>query len=253
MSRYGLILLLLAAGILPASAEAQFSYQEPEAASSFIGEATADFSSEYIWRGLEYNSEFVFLPSLRLNERGLEIAAFGVLDLTDSNGLENDFTQWIFRGGLARGDAGGSIGLFYNYYYYPEHNRSKTQEVSLEMEWGRPIFMAIDIYWDFDRAHGFYGRAGIGGKIDLDPLLIEPRCSVGAASSNYLETYYAVDKDSFCDLVSSIKAELRIVAGLRLTVKVSYYQLMTSALRQATMAEREGDYWWYQLGAAWRF
>jgi len=221
----------------------------PEPQPELTGDIKADFSSEYIWRGEEFNSEAVFLPSVRLNENGIELAALGVLDLTDSNDLKGDFSQWIFRGGLAKISQEVSFGLFYNYYYYPEHNRPKTQEVSLEMQWGYPAFFGLDVYWDFDYAEGLYGKASLGYTLDLDPVMIEPRIAAGAASGNYLNAYYGVDKDSFCDMDCSLAAEINVAGGFTLLGKISYYQLLTSDLRDAARAGREGDYWWYQGGA----
>ncbi|HOO78678.1 MAG TPA: hypothetical protein PK636_10270 [bacterium] len=252
MSRTAALICILGLAAA-ASAPAQPYFQPQEGGQEFNGDVTALFPSQYIWRGLEYNPDFVFQPSIRLNESGVEIGADGTLDMTNVDGLKGDFSQWRFRGGLARRTAEGGVSLMYVYYYYPEHNRHKTQELALEMSWGRPLFIEFDIYWDFDYAEGFYGKADLGYFLDMSPFFLTPRVGIGGADGKWNEAYYGVDKTAFCDFLTSLELGIDLGEGLLVTGSVSYYQIASSDLREAVRPLQRGDYWWYTLGAAWNF
>jgi len=133
------------------------------------GKIDVDFSSQYIWRGLELNRQAVFQPAIRLGDKGLEIEALGNMDLTSSNENRGKFTRWIYRAGLARRTQEGEVAFSYFYYDNQYIGYPKTQEIGLEARWGYPMFAGGNVYWDFDNANGFYSilRSVTSGISDL--------------------------------------------------------------------------------------
>jgi len=208
--------------------------------------------SQYVWRGYEFNPDAVFQPALRLNEKGLEIGAQGTVDMTDANEMKGDLSDWKLRAGLARHTPGGEVALTYNYYGY-RGDRNKTQEIALELAWGNPFFMGLDVYWDIDRTDGFYGRlsTGFGWKTGFFSLI--PSVSVGAATDKYLDYYFGVDSNSFCDLQVSLRAEAELATGVSIVAQGDYSELLTSDLREARATFARGDRFWWGGGMSFRF
>lgn len=217
------------------------------------GKLDVNFSSEYIWRGLELNHQFVMQPSARINESGLEIEAIGNMDLSSSNDNRGKFTRWIYRGGLARRSREGSAAISYIYYDNKNLGFSKTQEIAIEVEYGYPLFAGGDVYYDFDNADGFYFRSALGYKGDIGPLRIIPKLSLGYATSHYQDYYFGIHENSFLDVVASLKAEFNIVSGLFIYLEGDYYELSKSGLRHSEENIRQGENFYWQGGVDFRF
>ncbi len=242
--------------IIPLSTPAQYS-QSPIAKSDFNGELNIDFASQYIWRGLEYNPKTVFQPSLRLNEHGFEIAVLGNYDITDANGHEGQFTEAIYRIGMAQHALGSDFSLTYNYYSYPKNNPvtgdAKTQEIALETKWGDPTYAGLNIYWDIDRADGFYLQSLVGFTWRTGPLSVTPQLALAFATGNYQYHYFNRHENTFVDFEASIEVELEVCKGVYLTAEGLYYELMKSGLREAHEATERGENFWAEGGLSFRF
>ncbi len=219
---------------------------------SFAGDLDVLAFSQYVWRGREFNPDGVLQPNLRLNEKGLELGGQGTLDLNDAHGMKGNFSEWKLRGGLARKTAGSEIALTYNYYNRRSED-DKTQEIALELAWGNPFFLGLDVYWDVDAADGFYGRfsGGLGWKAGF--LCLIPSVSVGAATDKYLDYYFGVDSNSFCDVQARLRAEAELAAGVALVAEGDYSELLTDDLRQARKALATGSRFWCGGGLSLRF
>ena len=238
------------------SVQAQYGYnpappaqQEP----GLGGKVDLNFSSEYIWRGMELNHQFVMQPSARISESGFELEAIGNLDMSSSNENRGKFTRWIYRAGLAKRSREGSAAISYIYYDNKNLGFSKTQEIAMEVEYGYPFFGGGDIYYDFDNADGFYFRSKIGFYGDIGPLRLIPIVTMGYATGNYQDYYFGVDEDTFLDAVISLKAEFNIVSGLHIYVEGDYYELMKSGLRHSEENIQRGENFYWQGGVDFRF
>jgi hypothetical protein len=219
---------------------------------AFSGVFHALASSQYIWRGYEFNPDAVFQPALRLNEKGVELAGQGTIDFTDANGMKGDLSDWKLRAGLARRMPGSEVALTYNYYGY-RGERNKTQEIALEMAWGNPFFMGLDVYWDIDRTDGFYGRLSTGFGWKTGFLSLIPSISVGAATDKYLDYYFGVDNNSFCDLQATLRAEAELTAGVSIVAQGDYSEMLTGDLREARNTSARGEKFWWGGGVSLRF
>ena len=219
---------------------------------SFTGVLDAFAFSQYVWRGYEFNPESVFQPYLRLNDAGFEVAARGTLDFTDANGMKGEFSDYNLRAGLAKRTKMAEIALTYNYYGY-RGERLKTQELALELAWGNPFFVGLDVYWDFDQADGFYGRLSTGFAWKAGFFSLIPSVSVGGATSKYLDYYFGVDSNSFCDLQVSLRAEAELATGIAIVAEGDYSELLTGDLREARKTFARGDKFWWGGGVSLRF
>ncbi|MDP8275221.1 MAG: hypothetical protein RAO92_02335, partial [Candidatus Euphemobacter frigidus] len=212
-----------------------------------------DFSSQYIWRGLELNRQAVFQPAIRLGDKGLEIEALGNMDLTSSNENRGKFTRWIYRAGLARRTQEGEVAFSYFYYDNQYIGYPKTQEIGLEARWGYPMFAGGNVYWDFDNANGFYFNSSIGYIGDIGPLRIIPKLAIGYATSHYQDFYFGVKETSFLDVEASLRIELNAVGPLFIYAEGLYYELSKSGLRHREEHIRRGENFWAQGGVSLRF
>ena len=247
---------LIAILTLPLSAPAQY-FESPIEESALNGELNIDFASQYIWRGLEYNPQTVFQPSFRLNEHGFEMAVKGTLDITDANEHEGQFTRADYRIGMAQRGLGSAFSLTYNYYSYPKKNPitgdAKTQEIALETKWGYPLFTGINVYWDIDRADGFYFQSLVGFTWKTGDFSLTPQVALAFATSNYQLHYFDRHENSFVDVEASIKMELEVFNGVSLMAEGLYYELMKSGLRKAHEATKRGENFWARGGLSLRF
>lgn len=242
------------------SVQAQYRYhqappRQPQAMQKegVGGKLDLNFSSEYIWRGMELNHQFVMQPSARISESGFELEALGNMDMSSSNDNRGKFTRWIYRAGLAQRSREGSAAISYYYYDNAELGFAKTQEVALEVSYGYPFFGGGDIYYDFDNANGFYFRGIIGFYGDIGPLRIIPKFTLSYATNNYQNHYFNVNEDSFLDIVASLKAEFNIVSGLYIYVEGDYYELSRSGLRHSEENIQRGENFYWQGGVDFRF
>jgi len=218
-----------------------------------IGKLDVNFSSEYIWRGMELNHQFVMQPSARFSESGVELEAIGNMDLSSSNDNRGKFTRWIYRAGLAKRSREGEAAISYIYYDNEDVGFAKTQEIALEIQYGYPFFGGGDVYYDFDNADGFYFRTIVGYIGALGPLNIIPKLTIGYASSHYQDYYFGVHESTFLDVVVSLKAEFNIVSGLYIYVEGDYYELAKSGLRHSEENIQKGENFYWQGGVDFRF
>lgn len=238
------------------SVQAQYGYNpvpkaQPEP--GFGGKLDLNFSSEYIWRGLELNNQFVMQPSARISESGLELEAIGNMDMSSSNDNRGKFSRWIYRAGLARRNREGEAAISYIYYDNNNLGFAKTQEIALEARYGYPFFAGGDVYYDFDNANGFYFRTKIGLFGDIGPLRIIPKITVAYATDHYQDYYFGISETSFLDVVVSLKAELNIVSGLFVYLEGDYYELAKSGLRHSEENIQRGENFYWQGGVDFRF
>lgn len=217
------------------------------------GKLDLNFSSEYIWRGMELNHQFVMQPSARISDSGFELEALGNMDMSSSNDNRGKFTRWIYRAGLAKRSRESAAAISYYYYDNAELGFAKTQEVALEVRYGYPFFAGQDIYYDFDNANGFYFRSKIGFFGDIGPLRIIPKLTLAFATNNYQNYYFNVDEDTFLDVVVSLRAEFNIVSGLYLYAEGDYYELAKSGLRHSEENIQRGENFYWQGGVDFRF
>jgi len=257
MSRITISIIIVTSLLISVqSAQAQYGYNPAPPAPEPLGlggKVDLNFSSEYIWRGMELNNQFVMQPSARISESGFELEAIGNLDMSSSNDNRGKFTRWIYRAGLAKRTSEGSAAISYIYYDNKKLGFSKTQEIALEVEYGYPFFGGGDIYYDFDNADGFYFRSKIGFYGDIGPLRLIPIVTMGYATGNYQNFYFGVDEDTFLDFVASLKAEFNIVSGLYIYVEGDYYELMKSGLRHSEENIQRGENFYWQGGVDFRF
>ena len=262
MSKISVVVIIIILSLTAIqSVEAQYNIQTPamkpkapkKDSWAVGGMADLNFSSEYIWRGVELNHEWVMQPAARISEKGLELSALGNMDLTSSNGCEGKFTRWIYKGGLAHRVEDGGAGIFYTYYDNRDVGYPKTQEVSIEVEYGYPFFGGGDMVYDWDNANGFYFRTKMGYIGEIGILSIIPQVSVSFATNQYQEFYFGVHEDSFVDVVVSLRAELNVVSGLFVYAEGNYYELCKSALRSSEVNVKQGENFYWQGGAAFRF
>ncbi|HDL64390.1 MAG TPA: hypothetical protein ENH12_03270 [Proteobacteria bacterium] len=240
--------------IQPAQAQYRYNPAPPvQQAPGAVGKLDVNFSSEYIWRGVELNHQFVMQPSARISESGFELEAIGNMDLSSSNDNRGKFTRWIYRAGLAKRSQEGSAAISYIYYDNKHLGFAKTQEIALEIQYGYPFFGGGDVYYDFDNADGFYLRSVMGYVGEIGPLNIIPKLTLGYASSHYQDYYFGVHDTSILDVVASLKAEFNIVSGLYIYMEGDYYELAKSALRHSEENIQQGENFYWQGGVDFRF
>ncbi len=249
-----IILSFLLIAIQPV--QAQYSYNPAPPVMQVQGaggKLDVNFSSEYIWRGMELNHQFVMQPSARISESGFEVEAIGNLDLSSANDNRGKFTRWIYRAGLAKRTKEGSAAISYIYYDNKDLAFAKTQEIAMEIQYGYPFFGGGDIYYDFDNANGFYFLTKIGYLGEVGLLRIIPKVTIGYATGNYQDYYYGIHEDSFLDIVASLRVEFNIVSGLFIYAEGDYYELAKSGLRHSEENIQRGENFYWQGGVDFRF
>ena len=151
------IAIINAALCLPANLSAQDTTPLPHREGSGVGlTLSADFVSQYIWRGQDLGSTAV-QPTLGIDYKGLSLSAWGSCDLTLSyttGGLNIGITDYWFNAGLDPRN---------RYFRYDAHGTNHVFEANIGYDFGP---LALQWYTNFagndgqnkdgDRAYSSY-------------------------------------------------------------------------------------------------
>jgi outer membrane scaffolding protein for murein synthesis (MipA/OmpV family) len=100
-----------------------------------------------------------------------------------------------------------------------------------------PLSPSAGVYYDCDEVNGFYGLVSVshGFEITKD-LRVDATLSLGAANTDYNETYFGVDDNALNDGNMKVGASYRFSDSISLGGYVMYTYLLDSSIRDAAKA-----------------
>ncbi len=210
--------------------------------------AGADYPSRYVWRGQVLNNEPCLQPTVDV---GLSVPGgtlglnwWGVLDLTDYNGEENQFTEhdWTVSYVTAVGPL--ELTLAYIYYYFPQiTGESDTTEVSVGLSMplverqNFALSVGCAVNYDVENIGGYYYNVAAEASIPLsDKWSLGFSLGLGGADDNYNEGYFGVKNDGFNDITASAGLSCAIDDHSELSFSLTFSDVVDGDLEEAAEA-----------------
>lgn len=212
-------------------------------------------ASQYVWRGLLCNEEFVFQPSLTVPmPYGLSFNLWGNMDLTgygEEAGYGNrsgEFTELDLTLDYSKsfGMISASAGIIS--YVFPGIG-STTHELYASVSADVIASPSLTVYSDVDEVKGSYFLLGVSQSIALSagPLTgIDLGASLGYGSGSYNRGYFGIDNAAPVDLVVSLGLPLSF-GKFSLSPSVTYSYLLDSDISEAL---DETGYFFFSIGTS---
>lgn len=206
----------------------------------FEVEADINFCTDYLWRGLIINDDYVLQPSLALaksvGQSGLLFFnVWGNYDLTDAVVTKNAFSEIDFIASyiLSLGPLRFETGVIH--YTFPDTSNKATSEIflSTSYELGKiPLTLNLSGYYDFDEIKGFYGSVKAESEISfLESLSLNLGISAGFGSSQYNLGYFGLSSFSFVDLIVSGELNYAFSESLSVSAGMQNMALLNDSLQ----------------------
>lgn len=214
-------------------------------------EITADYFSKYIWRGQNLDDDPVFQTGISASYKGLTVATWGSLELTNINGNSGDFSEVDYSLDYS-GEVSGIEGVGYSvgviYYDFPGTTAKDTTEIYLGLNFDSPLSPSIIVYHDMDEAEGSYVSLAFGYSIEkvaeLGPDLpvgMEIGASLGWGSGSYNKYYWGTDQSKLNDLAFSVSFPMAIV-GWTISPSLNYVTLCSDDVRDTDTYGTDSDF-----------
>ena len=231
-----MLAIVCVAGLLPTTLKA--------------AEASLDLpvNSAYVWRGQVYNDEPVFEPSLTVSTKyGLSFNTWANFNLTDSLGKdsEKEFNEVDLTVSYDVPVEVLDLTVGAVEYTYP-HQTIQNDDGSVRATPGtREVFVTVgkedlplspsaSVYYDFDEVNGFYGLVSVSQGFEVTKeLSVDATLSLGAANTDYNETYFGVDDNALNDGNVKVGASYTFSESISLGGYVMYTYLLDSSIRDA--------------------
>ena len=216
-------------------------------------EASLDLpvNSAYVWRGQVYNDEPVFEPSLNVATKyGLSFNTWANFNLTDNlgNDSEKEFNEVDLTVSYDVPVEVLDLTVGAAEYTYPHQTIQDgggrvratpgTREVFVTV--GKndfPLSPSASVYYDCDEVNGFYGLVSVSRGFEVTKeFSVDATLSLGAADTDYNETYFGVDDNVLNDGNVKVSASYTLSKSISLGGYVMYTYLLDSSIRDAAKA-----------------
>lgn len=204
-------------------------------------EASVDFVSKYIWRGINTNDDYAFQPNLSASYSGMTAGVWGSLDLTDFSGNSGEFTELNYYLDYTAEVPGAnginfSVGLIN--YHFPSA-AGDTTEIYWGLAFDMPLSPSVTVYHDIGAIDGTYASFAIGHEFGTIAELSESvevgmdfSASLGLGDADYNTGYWGTEDTALNDLVLSISFPFEL-GGFSLAPSLSYISVVDGGLRDA--------------------
>lgn len=189
----------------------------------------ADILSSYVWRGITFNDEGVFQPSIDVaHESGFSANVWGNLDLGDFGGAvdSGEFSELDITLSYALPVEQVDVSIGVIEYTFPQAGpETSTREVYLATGYSviDPLTVTLDLYYDFGQVDGLYGVAGIAYGIEAtEELSLELGASLGYADSSFAEAVSGGTSSGLHDWNLSLSGAYALTENLELGAIIAY-------------------------------
>jgi hypothetical protein len=149
------------------------------------GSASADFMSQYIWRGQQLSDEIVIQPSVGITYGGFGVNLWANYDTDTNEHNETDLT-------LNYANSIDKFSYDAGYIYYALDSIDDTQEFYLSLAYDVILSPSLTVYYDFDEGEGAFIVAAIGHSLELPKGMT---LDLGASASYIADNKLVLDKD----------------------------------------------------------
>ncbi|MBN2449342.1 MAG: hypothetical protein JXR77_03070 [Lentisphaeria bacterium] len=206
--------------------------QESGEESAISVEASVDWVTDYVWRGMLLTNNPVIQPSVTLSGYGLSLNVWGSIDVTDVNEdkgeyyhlQELDYT--ISYGYTPMEGIDLEVGLI----WYTFSGFDSTGEVYGSVTFPCVLLSpSLTAFYDFDEAEGWYVNAGVEHGFDItEKLNLTLSGGIGWGGEDYHGFYFGGQADHAA--VSDVLVMATLSYAVTDTVSVSVYGAFSDLL-----------------------
>ena len=199
-------------------------------------EASVDWVTSYVWRGMRLTNNPVIQPSVTVSAYGISLNAWGSIDVTDvneENGADYRLQEVDYTASYSYAPVEG-LDLTGGFAWYAFSGFDSTGEVFATATLSKVLLSpSLSAYYDVNEADGFYLNAGVEHEFEITQKLgLTLAGGLGWGSRNYHE-YYFGDSASGALSDAQLKATLAYAFTDYLSVSVygGYALLLESEVR----------------------
>jgi len=210
--------------------------------------------SQYVWRGLVFNDEFVFWPDAWVSWNGFCLTGWGSVDLTDVKDKQLALTDLAFFVDYSRSFGPATATIGYAHYTYPGSaygpGFSATGEVYGKVGANLKVVQGlVGINYDVKQADGYYISPKLTKSKPCGIVTPTLAVSLGYADKKHNLYYFGVDKAGLTDVTGSLTLSVAPPAPLgnvlAISGDVNYARVIDSELADAVL---ESSNFWFGIG-----
>ncbi len=207
--------------------------------SDFYIEAEASLASRYVWRGLVFNEEAVFQPSVTVGWRELSLNVWASMDTTDINEEGREFNEVDFTLDYTKELELLSLSLGATAYVYPDAAADTTTEVYVSATVSMPLNPTLTAYRDLDESEGLYVTLGLSHTFELSEgseLELSGVCGWGSDDNNDF-FFDGIDDGMITDVALTAAVSTELADSLSLTTSLCWSALVDDDAREVSELE----------------
>lgn len=215
-------------------------------------DATATYTSKYIWRGIMQLNDPALQPSLNINKGGFTFNVWGSYDLTGKNNHKNKFTEIDLTAEYAFtfGDFSFPVGIIS--YQFPNTTFASTNELYAGVSYNWIVTPTLKVYQDVDQTHGQYVNLSLAYNYELPQVVKDVTSALslslgaGWGSKDHNKFWWGnnrtMDEDHFTDSLLTIGLPIKIKETVTVTPFYSQVWLLDDKMKDAAGYDSKNYY-----------
>ncbi|MHB8077914.1 MAG: hypothetical protein ACYDIE_01490 [Candidatus Krumholzibacteriia bacterium] len=208
-------------------------------AAGVMAQLTPDVSVEaavlnkYLWRGAVMTDGWVVQPSVTVGLGGLEIGAWGNLDLDDVNEHRHDLSEIDYTATFTRGVGLVEFSAGALHYAFPPDDCEATTELFVGGSVAVLLSPSLGIYRDIDESDGTYVLLGASHALPVGTTALDLAASLGWGDQEHNGYNYGAATAGPADAALMLSMDIAVTPLLTVRPTLGYTSLVTAELRDA--------------------
>jgi hypothetical protein len=203
------------------------------------GNASLDFMSNYVWRGIKLSKDFVIQPALTISYAGFSMNMWSNLDTNyygnSMDGKKFKHTETDIT--LNYTHSFDKLSLTGGFIYYGLEGAPDTQELYLSASYDVLLKPTLSLYYDIKEGKGGFLTASVGHSFELSKdIALNLGALVGYNLKNKVMSYEASTGKNFNNFYNaelSASVSIPLTKQISLTPKASYSIALSSDAKTA--------------------
>jgi len=187
--------------------------------------------NKYLWRGALLTDGPVMQPSVNLALGGLQLNAWGNMDLDRANNRPGRLDEIDYTAGYTFGLGLAGITLGGIAYTYPQHAFPASMELTGSVSLSLPGAPTLGLNRDVKESQGTYLSLSGQHSIPSGPLDLSAAVSVGWGDNHHNACNYCVDGSGLTDASLNLTRDLPLTPAITLEPSLGFSRLLDSRLR----------------------
>lgn len=189
--------------------------------------------NRYIWRGAVLTDGWVAQPGITLGLGGLELGAWGNLDLDDANERRHDLSEIDYTATWTLAVPGAELSAGALHYAYPQHVFAATTELFASGTVNVVASPSLGVYRDIDEGDGTYVVLGASHALPVGTTALDLAASLGWGNARHNAYNYGAPTAGPADAAVTLSVDLAVAPLLTVRPTLGYTTLLATELRDA--------------------